>query len=368
MEIRKITLHHIEMNLKMPFAASYGTITKRPFIIVEMEDEEGQTGWGECAAFAVPWYTEETINGAWHILEDVFIPEVFQKPLGRPEDLLEELSLYKRNYMAKSALDEAVWDLFAKRQKKPLAEVIGGKRKQVKAGVVVGIQPVSDMLKAIDEYLAQGYERVKVKIKPGKDREILAPIRERFPNLPLMADANSSYTLNDIEDLQALDEYNLLMIEQPLGFDDIIEHSLLQKQIQTPICLDESITSYESAKKAVQLGGCKVVNLKIGRVGGITAAKRIHDLCKEHNIPVWCGGLLESGIGRAHNVAISTLDNFVYPGDLSASSRYWEQDIVKPEWTVQNGTMQVPDQHGIGVIVDRGFLERLTVRKETFKI
>ncbi|OEH93147.1 o-succinylbenzoate synthase, partial [Bacillus solimangrovi] len=364
MDIHKVTLHHIEMHLKKPFAASYGTISKRPFILVEMEDEMGQKGWGECAAFAVPWYTEETINGAWHVLEDILIPEVFQKTFSHPSDLNEELSQYKRNYMAKASLDEAIWDLYAKREEKSLANLIGGHRESVKAGVVVGIQPIPEMLGMIEEYLAEGYERVKVKIMPGKDKEILEPIRERFPDLQLLADGNSAYTLDDLDKLKQLDEFNLMMIEQPLGSDDIIEHATLQKSLNTPICLDESITSYESAKKAIELKSCQVINLKIGRVGGITAAKRIHDLCVEHDIPVWCGGLLESGIGRAHNVALATLDNFVFPGDLSASSRYWEEDIVKPEWVVKNGEIKVPEGIGIGVNINYGLLEKVTIRKE----
>lgn len=367
MNIRRITLHHIRLQLKTPFAASYGTYTDRDTLLVEMTDENGETGWGECVAFATPWYTEETLDTAWLMMRQFLIPAVLEKPVGHPSGLPARFAFVRRNPMAKAGLEQACWDLYAKRTGVPLARALGGTRREVEAGVAVGLQNGTDgLISAIEEYLAEGYRRIKVKIKPGQDAELLRAIRSRFPDLALLADANSAYTLNDVDRLKALDGFGLLMIEQPLDADDIVDHAALQRELATPVCLDESIAGFADARRALDLGSCRVINIKSGRVGGLTEAKQIHDLCEARGVPVWCGGMLESGIGRAHNIALASLPNFTIPGDLSASSRYWERDVVFPEVTVREGNIPVPDGPGIGFEVDREYLEHVTVRKESF--
>lgn len=367
MKLKQITLHHIRMNLKTPFSASNATYTDRDFIIVEAEDQNGIIGWGEGVAFSSPWYTEETVKTTWHMLEDFLIPITFHLKINDPKEISKQFKLIRRNFMAKAAIEEAIWDLYAKQENKALSAIMGGSKTRVEAGVAVGIQSIRDMLLSIEAFLDEGYRRIKVKIKPGADIELIKAIREEFPGVLLMADANSSYTLKDIDRLKAIDEFQLLMIEQPLGVDDIMDHAKLQRQLKTPICLDESITTLEDTRKALELDSCRVVNIKMGRVGGIHEAKQIHDLCYEKNIPVWCGGMLETGIGRAHNLALSSLDNFILPADLSASSRYWYEDIVEPEFFVEDGFIDVPVGVGIGVTVNRKRLEKFTVRKQTFK-
>lgn len=369
MIVSTVRLHHIQMRLTSPFTTSYGSLRDRDVIIVEITDTEGITGWGECSAFASPWYTEETVKTAWHMLEDFLIPALLQRNIDHPNQLTALFAKVRRNNMAKAALDEAVWDLFAKQMEKPLADVIGGKKTTVEVGAAIGIQDnEQQLLSTIEKYLSSGYKRIKVKIKRGTEDAILAPIRTHFPDLPLMADANSAYTLADIERLKSLDQYNLLMIEQPFAADDILDHAKLQKEIKTPLCLDESITSVNDAKQAIEQNSCQIINIKIARVGGITEAIRIHDLCMQHGIPVWCGGMLDSGIGRSHNIALSTMANFSLPGDISASSRYWEQDIITPEVTVHNGVINVPAKPGIGYDVDREQLGKQTLFTKTFSV
>lgn len=363
MNIQTIKLHRINMVLKSPFATAQGTYTDRESIIVEMVDSAGHVGWGECVAFATPWYTEETTETAWHVLERFLIPTLLDQrnDVVHPEVLPDLFQSIKRHHMAKASLEMAAWDLYAKQHKITLSEAIGGTKHEVEAGVAIGLQQTeSELFALIESYIQQGYNRIKVKIKPGNDIALIETIRSRFPQLQLMADANSSYSLQQSELLAKLDDYNLLMIEQPLADDDIIDHAKLQAKLSTPICLDESIVSYESARQAIELGSCRVINIKIGRVGGITEAKRIHDLCLANDIPVWCGGMLETGIGRAHNIALSSLSGFTIPGDLSASSRYWERDIITPEVTVTSGRITVPTAPGIGYEVDRDFLQSIT--------
>lgn len=367
MLIESITLHRINMPLRTPFTASYGTYTERESIIVEMTDRTGHTGWGECVAFATPWYTEETIDTAWHVLQDFLIPTLLDpdqngEQISHPSELSARFQLVKRHHMAKASLEMAAWDLYAKINRIPLAQAIGGNKKEVEAGVAIGLQKSETALfQLIQTYIEQGYNRIKVKIKPGTDIDLIRGIRNQFPDIALMADANTAYTLQHSDHLAQLDDFGLLMIEQPLADDDIIDHAKLQAQLATPLCLDESIVSYESARQAIELDSCRIINLKIGRVGGISEAKRIHDLCVAHHVPVWCGGMLETGIGRAHSIALASLPGFTLPGDLSPSARYWERDIVSPEITVKHGKITVPTTPGIGFAVDREYLQAVTI-------
>ncbi|WP_175559336.1 o-succinylbenzoate synthase [Sediminibacillus albus] len=355
------------MELKTPFQTSFGTFTDKDFYIIEAVDNHGSRGFGESVAFPAPWYTEETGHTNHYVMTDFLIPLLLEKPINHPDDISERFSVVRRNNMAKAAVEGAVWDLYAKRKNIPLSKAIGGKKTKIDAGVSVGIQPTLDKLLAvIDNYVADGYKRIKLKIKPGSDVDIVREVRKHFPNIQMMADANSAYTLNDIDTLKQLAEFGLTMIEQPLGYNDIYEHSILQHQLQTPVCLDESINSLADAKAAVELGSCRVINLKIGRVGGISEAKRIHDYCRQKNIPVWCGGMLEAGVGRAHNIALASLPHFMFPGDISASGRYWHQDIIKPEVTVQNGEINLPEQPGIGYSIDWEALEAHRISKQVF--
>ncbi|MDQ0338834.1 O-succinylbenzoate synthase [Caldalkalibacillus uzonensis] len=366
--IHSVTLYRLRMALNAPFTTSFGTIAEKEFFVIEVQDEEGESGWGESVAFTSPWYNEETVKTNEHMLEDFLIPLLLEKPVRHPDEVSERFAPIRRNNMAKAALEGAVWDMYAKKQQLPLAHALGGEKQEIEVGISLGIQEtVQDLLKQIDRYVQEGYKRIKVKIKPGWDVKVIREIRRHFPDTLLMADANSAYCLEDAEHLKALDEFNLMMIEQPLAHDDIVDHAKLQAQLETPICLDESIHSLEDAKKAIELGSCKIINVKIGRVGGLTEAKKIHDYCQAKHVPLWCGGMLEAGIGRAHNIALTTLSQFVLPGDTAASSRYWQKDIIEPEVTVHNGTIKVPDKPGIGYEVDRGQLEKYTVETKTYK-
>ncbi|MFZ5944647.1 MAG: o-succinylbenzoate synthase [Bacillota bacterium] len=366
MKIKRITLYHIQMKLNTPFVTSYGTVQDRDSIIVEMEDKKGYIGWGECVAFSAPWYTEETVKTCWHIMEDFLIPLIFQQPITHPDEVLKRFLPIRRNQMAKAALEGAVWDLYANHQEMALSKVVGGEKESIDIGVAIGIKPLEEMLDSINAALTEGYKRIKVKIKPGIEHKLLQGIRKHFPDIPLMADANSAYSLNDIDLLKSLDEFKLMMIEQPLATDDIINHAKLQRQINTPVCLDESIVSYEDTEKAVELGSCKVINIKIGRVGGISEAKRIHDLCQKSNIAVWGGGMLETGVARAHSVALASLPYFILPADTAGSSHYWEQDIIEPEVVVNQGSIKVSDKPGLGYDINRKRLEQVTIQKKNF--
>lgn len=366
MKIKSVTLHFIAMDLLTPFVTSYGTVQKRDMILVEAENTDGVIGWGEVVAFATPWYTEETIQTCFHMLDQFLIPALFKQPIEHPEDLQAVFTPIKRNHMAKAAIDCAVWDMFSKAQGKPLTTVIGGTRDKIEAGVVIGIDEIPNMLGNIERHLKEGYKRFKIKIKPGYDYELIRQIRKEYPSIPLMADANSAYTLQDIEHLRRLDEFQLMMIEQPLDSDDIVDHAKLQREIATPICLDESIVSYEDTRKALELGSCQIVNVKIGRVGGLTEAKRIHDLCVDQEVDLWVGGMLESGVSRAHNIALASLPGFTIPGDISASSRYWERDVIIPEVIVEEGYINVPSECGIGFVINRDFLNKVTYETRTY--
>lgn len=368
MKIEKVVLRKLKMDLKFPFQTSFGTQTNREFIITEVYDGT-DVGYGECVVNSNPFYNEETVQTAWHIMKDFLIPFLFQKDkISHPDEVNNFFKQVRRHNMAKSALEGAIWDLYAKRQGKPLAEVIGGTKDKISVGVSIGIQETKEALvETVGKYLDQGFQKIKIKIKPGKDIEMLQAVRDRFGDIPMMADANSAYTLKDIDLFKQMDSLGLIMIEQPLAHDDIIDHAKLQAAIQTPICLDESIHSVEDARKAIELGSCKIINIKIGRVGGITEAINIHNICKENNIPVWCGGMLESGIGRAFNVAITSLDNFTIPGDTAPSARYWEEDIIEPEIEMDaDGQIELQKKPGIGYDINQAALERYTVETEVF--
>lgn len=367
MKIESITLYLVEQTLKTPFVTNLGRVENRESIIIKLNDQIGFEGWGEVVAFTSPWYTEETITTCWHMIEDFLSPILLSNTIKHPTDVGPLFQELKRNHMAKAGVETALWDLFCKRQGISLSKAIGGSRSHVDSGVVVGLAETDSMIKKIQQHISEGYKRVKIKIKPGNDYELVKSIREVYPDLPLMVDANSAYTLDDIELLKTLDDFQLLMIEQPLASDDIIDHAIVQRQLQTPICLDESIVTYEDARKAIELESCRIINIKVGRVGGLSEAIKIHDLCKDNLIPVWCGGMLEMGISRAVNLALASLEQFTIPGDISASSRYWVRDITTPEVVVSNGTISVPDQIGIGFDVDIERLEEITKKKLTIR-
>lgn len=367
MKLVEVTLRHLQMEMKSPFSTSFGTFQMKDFILLEAVDEQGTVGYGESVAFSSPWYNEETFKTNWHMLEDFLIPMLLGKELEHPDEVSDLFSAIRKNNMAKSTIEGAVWDIYAQQTNQSLAHALGGTKDQIDVGISIGIQnSVEELLEVVRGYVEEGYKRIKVKIKPGWDVDVMRRLREAFPNVAIMADANSAYRLEDVELLKQLDAFDLTMIEQPLASDDIIDHATLQKQLSTPICLDESIHSFEDARKAVELGSTKIINIKIGRVGGLTEAKKIHDYCMEKGIPVWCGGMLEAGIGRAHNVALTTLPNFILPGDTAGSSRYWEKDIITPEVIVDHGVIHVPQQAGIGYAIDQEAVERYTVMKKTY--
>jgi O-succinylbenzoate synthase len=357
----------MEMEMKAPFTTSFGTFKTREFILVEAVDADGTSGWGETVAFNVPFYSEETVKTNWHMLEDYLIPLILHNEIEHPDEVNEIFAPIRKNNMAKAAIEGAIWDVYAKQNNMSLAEALGGKRESIDVGISIGIQDtVEELVEIVRGFVNEGYKRIKVKIKPDWDVEVMRTLRREFPDTAIMADANSAYSLNDTALLKQLDEFDLMMIEQPLASDDIIDHAKLQKELSTPICLDESIHSLEDARKAVELGSTKIINIKIGRVGGLTEAVKIHDYCQENNIPVWCGGMLESGIGRAHNVALTTLPNFTLPGDTASSSRYWEKDLIEPEVVSVDGLIEVPKAKGIGYKVNLETVDQFTVDKKEF--
>lgn len=363
----RIALREIALPLKEPFRSAAGEVSLRRLIIVEAWCG-GVVGYGESPPLSEPFYTEETTETAWYVLEAFLIPRVLGRPWSTPHDVARALAPVRRHYMAKAGLEGAVWDLYARLAGISLSRALGGERRDVPAGIAIGVQ---DDLKALADKvkraLDEGYRRVKIKIKPGWDIEPVAFLRERFGDFPLMADANSAYSLADAHRLKRLDPYGLMMIEQPLAWDDIVDHARLQQEIATPICLDESITSAEAARHALELGSCRAINIKPARVGGLAEAVRIHDVCRERGVPAWCGGMLESGIGRAHLVALASLPGFSLPGDISASARYWHEDIIEPPFVLSaGGVIAVPEGPGIGVAVKREALERFTVRAREF--
>jgi O-succinylbenzoate synthase len=358
-------MREMRMKLVAPFETSVERTEVRRIILIEA-NVDGATGWGECVAGEVPSYSPETTETAWHILRDHLWPLVKGREFGSAREVWDLLGHVRGHNMAKASLEAAVWHAEAVQKGVPLWKLLGGTREEIASGVSIGIkESVEELVAAVEKELAAGYQRIKIKIKPGKDLAPVERLRRDFPRIKLMVDANSAYTLNDWPLLKQLEGFYLMMIEQPLGWDDLYGHVELQKRLDTPICLDECIHTEEQARAAIELGACKIINIKLGRVGGYTVARRMHDLCQQHGIPVWCGGMLESGIGRAHNIALSTLAGFTLPGDVTASKRYWEEDIIEPEVTVSaQGTIRVPPGSGIGFEPRVERIEKLTVRKE----
>lgn len=369
MKITSVELLQINLPLIFPFETSFGRTTERHIVLVRVVDQDGTVGWGECTAGEGPFYSYEWVDTAWATLKTYLAPMIIAKEMKSAADAWMLMRAVRGHRMAKAAIENAIWDLEAKALGMPLWKHLGGVRNEISCGVSIGIQSsVEVLIEKIEKELAAGYQRIKIKIKPGWDLEIIREIRKRFPGILLTGDANSAYTLADVSLFKELDQFGLMMIEQPLAHDDIVDHADLQKQITTPICLDESIRTSADAKHAIGIGACKIVNLKLGRVGGHAQAKLVEEVCRENNTPVWCGGMLESGIGRAHNIAMSTLEGFTLPGDVSASARYWEEDIIEPAVMVSpQGTIAAPSEPGLGFEVQLSRIDKLTVREETIR-
>ena len=363
MKIERVTLREIRMSLKAPFETSFGVIEQRRILLVEVI-ADGVSGWGEITALESPSYNSETTDTAWHIVCDFVAPLVIGRDLVCASDVAALLAGIRGHSMAKAGVENALWDVESQQKGIPLWQFVGGARHEIACGVSLGIRPdPASLINKVEQELNSGYQRIKLKIKPGKDLEFVAAVRKKFPKLMLSVDANSAYSPEDTDHLRELDAFDLLMMEQPLGWDDIYSHARLQGQIRTSICLDECINNSRDAQTALEIQACRIVNIKLGRVGGYSGARRVHDVCAERGVPVWCGGMLESGIGRAHNIAMSTLPGFTLPGDVSASSRYWNEDIIEPEVQISaRGTISSPASPGLGFAIKRELIERLTVR------
>jgi O-succinylbenzoate synthase len=372
LRIESITLREISLALKEPFQISSGTQSRRRILLLEIRDADGATAWSECVAGEFPNYSPESTDSAWLAIRQWAAPRVLGRSFAGPEEIHPVLEHnFKGHQMAKAALEMGAWALAAQAEGISLSKKLGGTRDRIRVGISLGIQPsAAALVEKARAALERGYRKVKIKIMPGTDLEYLRAVRQALgPDAPLMADANNAYTLADTASLEAIDDLGLMMIEQPLAWDDLVRHSHLQNLLDTPLCLDESITSVDRAEDMIQLGAGRIVNVKPGRVGGFQQSKAIHDLCAAHGVPVWCGGMLESGIGRAYNVALASLPNFTLPGDISPSERYWERDIVTPEWTMDGeGWIEVPvNRPGIGVEVDLDRIESLTQRREELR-
>jgi len=368
MTIETIVLREIRMRLKAPFETSFGVTQDRRILLVEVV-VDGVSGWGEVTTVESPSYNSETTDTAWHIISEFIVPRLIGRDLHRAVDVAPLLSAIRGHQMAKAGVENAIWQAEAEVKAVPLAKLLGGTLDEIACGVSLGIREDSQALvRKVEEELRCGYQRIKLKIKPGKDLDFVAAVRKEFPDIRLSVDANSAYELKDTEHLRKLDQFNLLMIEQPLQWDDIHSHAKLQSQIRTALCLDECINNAAHALAAIEEGACRIINIKLGRVGGHNSARQVHDLCQEHSLPVWCGGMLESGVGRAHNIAMSTLPNFTLPGDVSASQRYWNEDIIEPGVEVSSrGTIRVTASPGLGYAVKRDLVDRLTVRARDWK-
>ena len=376
LRIEAVEIRQLRLDLVEPFETSFGRVGSRLIVLVKLEGE-GLEGWGEIVAGERPLYSYETVGTALHVVREFFAPALLRAPLSGLAELAERLAVFRGHPMARAGLQLAFVDLLARSRGESIASVLGGVRERIEAGVSLGIQGrVPDLLERIDRYLSLGYRRIKLKIKPGWDVDVVAEVRRRFPDIPLSVDANAAYTLADREHLKRLDAFSLLMIEQPLDHDDLLDHAELQRSLETPVCLDESISGSRAARQAIALGSCGIVNLKVGRVGGYSEALAIHEVCLSRGVPVWCGGMLESGVGRAHNIALASLPGFTMPGDLSASRRYFARDIIVPEVEVSaDGMVEVPRGAGLGFEVDRDAVaaateavERFTLRDETVSV
>lgn len=365
MKIEEINLHQIQLPLVHPFRTSFGTQTKRDVILVELR-ADGETAWGECVASAGPWYSSETIETAWHVMTDFLIPMVVDQPINDPADIVALMKPVRGHEMAKAALENTVWTWFAQTEGVPLSQLLGGVRERVEVGVSIGIQPSIDALvKRVRSFVDAGYQRIKMKIEPGWLIEPIERIRQEFPDTRLMGDANSAFSLEDAGLLKQVDPYRLLMLEQPLSYTDIADHARLQRQLDTPICLDESIHSPADAQAMIDLEAGRIINMKVGRVGGLINALKIHDMAEAAGIQMWCGGMLETGIGRATNIHLASLPNFGLPGDISATDRYYERDIADPPFVLnrEDSTMTVPTGPGLGVEIDVGYIQALSSRR-----
>jgi O-succinylbenzoate synthase len=368
MKIDAIILRELHMPLVRPFETSFGVTRERRVLLAEIKSE-GLTGWGECTAGEHPYFSSESTDSAWAVIVNELGPMLAAEPPQHGGECPKIFRRVRGNRMAKATLENAIWDLEAQREGIPLYQLLGGVREVIPCGVSLGIHAsIPELLATIERELAAGYQRIKLKCKPGWDVEVFEKVRSRWPAITLSCDANSAYRLHDADHLVSFDAFDLLMIEQPLWHDDFYYHSMLQKRLETPICLDESIHNRRDALAAIEMESCKIINLKLGRVGGFSEAIAVHNAAQERGIPVWCGGMLETGIGRSHNIALSTLENFTLPGDVSASARYWAQDIIEPEVTVSlAGEIAIPETPGRGYEVRTKLVEQLTVRKETIR-
>ena len=368
MKIESITLHHISMPLVAPFETSFGRETDRQCILITLQ-AEGLTGYGECVATRDPGYNYETTGTAWHILKDFIAPLILNQKVTDAQDFQKRVEGIRGHHLAKAGVEMALWDLLGKRDGKSLKEMFGGTRDRVEVGVSIGIQEsASALVRTVQSYLEKGYRRVKIKIKPGREVEETSAVRRAYPDLRLQVDANSAYTLENAGALQPLDDLDLLLIEQPLYEDDIWDHRKLQAEFKTPICLDESVVSPRHARYALEMEACKIINIKPARVAGLSQGIMIHDTCRARNVPVWCGGMLETGVGRASNLAIAALPGFVLPGDISASDRYYQRDITNERFTLnEDSTIDVPDGSGLGVTIDKEALKQFTLSEMFLK-
>jgi O-succinylbenzoate synthase len=368
MRIDGIILRELHLPLVRPFETSFGVTSKRRILLAEIRSE-GLIGWGECTAGERPFFSGETTDTAWQVLVNELGPMLAAESPEHGGDCPRIFKRVRGNPMAKAALENAIWDLEAQREGLSISTLLGGVRETIPCGVSLGIQSsIPELLAIIERELAAGYQRIKLKCKPGWDVEVFERVRNRWPEITLSCDANSAYKLRDADHISSFDAFDLLMVEQPLWHDDFYYHSMLQRRLNTPICLDESIRNRRDALAAIEMESCKIINIKLGRVGGFSEAIAVHNAAQERGIPVWCGGMLESGIGRSHNIALSTLENFTLPGDVSASARYWKEDIIEPEVTVsEKGEIAIPDAPGRGYEVRYDLIERLTVRKESVR-
>lgn len=366
MKIDSIEVRELKLDLKHPFETSFARVSHQRFLLLRLSCD-GVVGWSECVADETPSYSPETVRSCWAAIEDFVAPVVFATDYEHPSEIAPSLSRIRGNNMAKAAVEMGCWDVFARQRNEPLSKTLGGTRLEILSGVSIGIQEDIDQLfTKIETELAAGYRRIKLKIKPGWDVDILRRVRERFPDILLMADANSAYTLDDIPLFKEMDQFELMMFEQPLHYEDIWDHAKLQKEINTPICLDESIHSVDDARQAIEMEATRIINIKPGRVGGHQSSRDIQSLCAGHGIPVWCGGMLESGVGRAHNVHLSTLENFTLPGDVSDSNRYFVEEIIEPRVEVRHdGSIEVPSGPGIGYEVTEQLVDKYTVTRKT---
>jgi o-succinylbenzoate synthase len=365
MQIDRVELRVVQLPFVSPFVTSYAVETEKVAVLVTVW-ADGVEGYGEGVMDPQPIFREETITGAMGFLRDALIPDVLSAPIGHPDELGQRWSRWRGNPMARACLEMAIWDAYAKQLEQPLSTVLGGSGSAIAVGASLGIAPVDEVVASVGRHLDQGYQRVKLKIMPGSDVSILSAVRETYPNAALSVDANSAYTLADVEHLRTFDQFGLKYVEQPLHWDDLVEHGVLAKQIATPICLDESLTSDARVAAALELGAVGVVNLKVGRVGGLSEMLRIHQRCVAAGVPMWCGGMLETGIGRAHNIHLATLPGFTMPGDTASASRTYARDLVEPPLEASDGWMPLPSGPGIGVTFDRPFLESVTTSVETY--